>query len=69
VQSELSLDKVKVVRSDLSDADVVIMPKAPAGTTIPERRYVRPERQPDDLGKKAWSLLGSRLFGDASVKH
>ncbi len=67
-QAELSLDKVKVVRNDLSEADFEIVPKAPAGTTVPAKRYVRPNAQPDELGKKAWGMLGARLFG-AQVKH
>lgn len=74
-QPELSLDRVKVVRNDLSDADIEVVPKAaktpkaPPGTTIPEKRYTRPEDRPDRLGKKAWSLLGSRLFGAAARKY
>jgi hypothetical protein len=74
-QAELSLDKVRVVRNDLADADIEVVPqtarvpKAPLGTTIPEKRYVRPEARPDQLGKKAWSLLGSRLFGAAAKQH
>lgn len=68
-QSELSLEKVKVVRSDLSAADLEIIPKAPPGSTIPAKRYVRPETQPDELGKKAWGVLGERLFGNAAAKH
>jgi len=71
-QGELSLDKVTVVRSDLSDADQEVAPrkpKAPPGSTIPDKRYVRPESHPDKLGKKAWSLLGSRLFGRAAAKQ
>jgi hypothetical protein len=73
-QGELSLDKVKVVRNDLSDADLEVVPattkkpKAPPGSTIPDKRYVRPTDQPDHLGKKAWGLLGNRLFG-AAAKH
>jgi hypothetical protein len=68
-QPELCLDKVKVVRNDLSDADVVVVPKVPPGSTVPSRRYVRPEAHPDQLGKKAWHLLGARLFGAAATKH
>ena len=68
-QSELSLEKVKVVRSDLSAADFEIIPKAPPGSTSPAKRYVRPEARPDALGKKAWGVLGARLFGNAAAKH
>lgn len=75
MQAELSLDKVKVVRNDLSDADLEVIPtgtkkpKAPPGSSIPDKRYVRPTDQPDQLGKKAWGLLGNRLFGPAATKH
>jgi len=69
VQSELTLDKVQVKRNDLSDADIEIVSKAPPGTTLPPKRYVRPEVQPDELGKKAWGILGARLFGSAATKH
>ena len=71
-QSELSLDKVQVVRNDLAEADIEVvqrLPKAPPGSTIPAKRYVRPQVQPDQLGKKAWGLLGARLFGQAAAKH
>lgn len=67
-QAELSLEKVKVVRNDLADADIALVPKAPPGTTMPAKRYQRPKAQPDELGKKAWGLLGTRLFG-AAAKH
>jgi hypothetical protein len=69
VQSELSLDKVQVMRNDLNDSDIEIIAKAPPGTTLPKKRYVRPAAEPDDLGKKAWGILGSRLFGGAAAKH
>ena len=71
-QSELSLDKVQVMRNDLVEADIEVvqrLPKAPPGSTIPAKRYVRPQAQPDQLGKKAWGLLGARLFGQAAAKH
>jgi hypothetical protein len=69
VQVELTLDKVQVMRNDLMDADIEIVAKAPPGTTLPKKRYVRPDAQPDELGKKAWGMLGSRLFGGAAAKH
>jgi len=69
VQVELTLDKVQVMRNDLTDADIEIVSKAPPGTTLPKKRYVRPDKQPDELGKKAWGILGSRLFGSAATKH
>jgi hypothetical protein len=69
VQAELTLDKVQVMRNDLMDTDIEIVAKTPPGTTLPKKRYVRPDAQPDELGKKAWGMLGSRLFGGAAAKH
>lgn len=67
-QPELSLDKVKVLRNDLSEADIGVVSKALPGPAIASRRYMRPGAKPDDLGKKAWHLLGKRLFGTAATK-
>jgi hypothetical protein len=54
VQVELSLEKVKVVHNDLTDADVEIVPMKS-----------RPAREPAvDLksGKKSWEVLGERIM-------
>jgi hypothetical protein len=53
VQVELSLEKVKVVHNDLSDADVEIVPMKS-----------RPARAPTDLkpAKKSWEALGERIM-------
>jgi hypothetical protein len=54
VQVELSLEKVKVVHNDLTDADVEIVPMKS-----------RPAREPAaDLppAKKSWSNLGERIM-------
>jgi hypothetical protein len=55
VQVELSLEKVKVVHNDLSDADVEIVPMKS-----------RPARgpAPADLppAKKSWEALGERIM-------
>ena len=52
VQSELSLDEVKVVRNDLSDADLEIVPAKPARSAeavpVPE--------------ENAWSRMTIRIF-------
>jgi hypothetical protein len=54
VQAELSLDAVKVVHNDLSDADVEVVPiksrpaASAAATTSP--------------GKNSWEILGERLL-------
>ena len=54
VQAELSLDTVKVVHNDLSDADVDVVPI--------KSRPAEPE--PPDLApaKKSWGILGRRLL-------
>jgi hypothetical protein len=53
VQVELSLEKVKVVHNDLTDADVEIVPMKS-----------RPARAPADLkpAKKSWEVLGERIM-------
>jgi hypothetical protein len=52
IQSELSLDEVKVVRNDLSDADLEVVPAKPArradAVPLPEAN--------------AWSRLTTRIF-------
>ncbi len=53
VQGELSLDKIKVVRNDLSDADLEVVPaKLPAApkTTVP----ALPEAARPRAGGAAW---------------
>lgn len=52
IQSELSLEEVKVVRNDLSDADVEIVPARPA-----RRADVAPLPE-----ENAWSRLTTRIF-------
>jgi hypothetical protein len=54
VQSELSLDTVKVVHNDLSDADVEVVPikSRPAASEAPAQSPVR----------KSWQILGERLL-------
>jgi hypothetical protein len=53
VQVELSLEKVKVVHNDLTDADVEIVPMKS-----------RPAREAMDLPpvKKSWANLGERIM-------
>jgi hypothetical protein len=73
VQAELTLDKVKVVRNDLTEADFEIVPKQelPRQADIkPYRKRNQPAAVPahDMLGAKAWNWLGSRLFG-AAARH
>lgn len=54
VQSELSLDAVKVVHNDLSDADVEVVPikSRPAAAKAPDL----------SPAKKSWEILGERLL-------
>ncbi len=55
VQSELSLDSIKVVHNDLSDADVEVVPmksRAARATSIPE---LPPPSRP-------WEFLAERMF-------
>jgi len=54
VQAELSLDAVKVVHNDLSDADVEVVPikSRPAASEVPAL----------SPAKKSWEILGERLL-------
>ena len=52
VQTELSLDSVKVVHNDLSDADVEVVP-------MKSHPVAAPDLPP---AKKAWEILGERLM-------
>jgi hypothetical protein len=54
VQTELSLDAVKVVHNDLSDADVEVVPikSRPAASEVPAL----------SPAKKSWEILGERLL-------
>jgi hypothetical protein len=55
VQGELSLDAVKVLRNDLSDADVEVVPLK----SHPSGDAKVPGLEP---AKKAWGFLGERLL-------
>jgi hypothetical protein len=54
VQAELSLDSVKVVHNDLSDADVEVVP-IKSRPAAPEAPVLSPV-------KKSWEALGERLL-------
>ena len=68
VQTELSLDAVRPVRNDLSDADLEVVPVKPAmeppGKQKPARaRWFKPE-----LTGLAWSRLTARLFNSQRLR-
>ena len=59
VQGELSLDRVKVVRNDLSDSDLEIVPaKKPTQPTLPAAELATAQSSP-----RAWERVANRLFG------
>lgn len=62
VQSELSLDKVQVVRNDLSDADFEVVPaKTPVAVSPGTKALTSPQRfEPEG---SAWNRLTTRIFG------
>jgi hypothetical protein len=55
VQAELSLDAVKVLRNDLSDVDIEVVPLK----SRPVETGSAPRREPE---KKAWAWWGARLL-------
>ena len=61
VQGELSLDAVKPVRNDLSDADFEVVPARPkaepSAAKPPRPRLFKPE-----LASLAWGRIAARLF-------
>ncbi len=58
VQAELSLDTVKVVHNDLSDAEVEVVPIK----SRPPREMSESVLQTDD-GGNSWRRLGAKIFG------
>jgi hypothetical protein len=54
VQAELSLDSIKVVHNDLSDADVAVVPI--------KSRPAAPEASIPPSVKGSWGILGERLL-------
>ncbi|HZL78254.1 MAG TPA: hypothetical protein VFC17_05325 [Candidatus Limnocylindrales bacterium] len=55
VQTELSLDAVKVVQNDLTDADVEVVPVRSRTVTPAEVPMLQPAQQP-------WEFMGERLL-------
>lgn len=62
VQAELSLDRVKVMRNDLSDTDVELVP-AKLPVSGPEPSTVRPELGGGKRTGTAWGRMSARLLG------
>lgn len=54
VQAELSLDAVKVIRNDLADAEIEVVPVKSQTVSAAEPPVLPPSRRP-------WSALGERL--------
>jgi hypothetical protein len=62
VQSELSLDKIKVVRNDLSDADLeVVTARQPAAPAIPAPGPRSEEGT--GVAQSTWGRVTTRIFG------
>jgi len=55
VQPELSLEKVRVVHNDLSDADVEVVP-------MKSRPAAEPLLSNSQTAKKSWEVLGERIM-------
>jgi len=64
VQGELSLEKVKVVRNDLNDADVELLPARPT-VTVSASSAISPvmTKTEPKTGSTTWNRLTSRLLG------
>ncbi|HTQ50915.1 MAG TPA: hypothetical protein VMJ12_09410 [Candidatus Acidoferrales bacterium] len=58
LQAELSLDRVKVVHNDLTDAEVEIVPIKSRTAPEPEAPILPPTRAGD-----SWSRLSAKIFG------
>lgn len=61
-QAELSLDKVRVMRNDLSDADVEVVLKPVPGRTASGESV---SGAPDPLNAKPWNWLATKIFGSS----
>lgn len=65
-KGQLSLEFVRVVRNDLSDADLELVPARPVGTIAPKSREVGPTPhsvEPLEPEPSRWSRFTARLFG------
>jgi hypothetical protein len=62
VQGELSLERIKVVRNDLSDADLEVVPARPSATpaaAAPAPRLI----EKAEGTKSAWERVTTRILG------
>lgn len=69
VQGELALDLVKVVRNDLSESDLEVVPAVPRPASPPEERPATVRRQARSAEKGSWGWLARcvlRLGGPES---
>ncbi len=62
VQVELSLESVKVVRNDLSDSDLEVVPSRAAQPPPSKAPPQRPEAE-EAQAEPAWARVTGRLFG------
>ena len=62
VQGELSLDKIKVVRNDLSDADLEVVPAKQPAAPASAAPGVRAEERAG-VGEGSWGRVTTRMFG------
>ena len=70
VQAEMSLDSIRVVRNDLSDSDIEVVPARPLVVAGP-REILEPGSKPDmqvpalnrEPAGTAWTRVSARLFG------
>jgi len=65
VQTELSLDAVRPVRNDLSDADLEVVPVKPAIDPSGKQKSGRARWFKPELTGLAWSRLTARLFNNS----
>ena len=62
VQTEMSLDRVKVVRNDLSDSDLEIVRMRPQPPPFKQAPVVQTEEKPHSA-ERPWNRMAGRLFG------
>lgn len=63
VQGELSLDKVKVVRNDLTDADVVVVQVRSSSKGETAESVLQTTRKDSAGERRMWNRFATRIFG------